>query len=196
MRARITLLLSALVMLASGSGFAQSKEPKSDVVVARLSFDRTSVVWREHEGPSKVCIVLYRNGRYQLLRNTEKGTEFLEGELSPNQLRRVSTMLEGLDFQGGGANTVRQGSDSFEAEVHGSGKTMRYLWVDPDHQRPFPKSAIEVVNWLRNFKAEGASPLIFGEFSEQQVCPSETLLPLASELNQGLGASSCGSRPR
>jgi hypothetical protein len=115
--------------------------------------------------------------------DTEKGTEFLQGELTRDQLLRVSTMLEDLNFQSTKLSTIHRGSESFEAEVHRSGETTRYHWVDPDHQRPFPESAISVVNWLRNFKAYGASPLTLGEFSEQQVCPSqESLLPLSAGL--------------
>ena len=139
--------------------------------MALLSYHRVSVVWIPHQGHSWVCFALYRSGRYRVLMDTEKGTEFLEGELSPSQLSTVIRMLAGLDFQASEVGIVRQGSETFKAEVHVAGETQRYVWLDPDHQRPFPKSAKVVVDWLRDFKAEGASPLTLGEFSVQEVCP-------------------------
>lgn len=198
MRARIIMLMSLLVMLTSTSGIGKSKKkPDSDRLVARLAYKKISVIRSSQERSSRVCFALYRSGHYQVLRDTETGTEFLHGELSPYQLQRVSRMLKGLDFQTSGASVIRQGSESFEAEVHSSGKAKRYLWVNPDHLRPFPKSAIDIVYWLRNFKAQGASPLPLGEFSEQQSCPSETsLLPVTGDLQHGVGASSRGSLPR
>jgi TonB family protein len=141
-------------------------------LAARLSYHRVSAVWIPHQGHSWVCFALYRSGRYRVLKDTEKGTEFFEGELSPSQLSTVIRMLAGLDFQtSAGAGIVRQGSETFKAEVHVAGETQRYVWLDPDHQRPFPKSAKVVVDWLRDFRAEGASPLTLGEFSVQEVCP-------------------------
>jgi hypothetical protein len=194
MRDSIVTLITALTLFTSSTGLAQSKKADSDGLVARLSYDSMYLVdSRAQEGSPSVCLALYRSGRYQILMDTEKGTEFLQGTLSRDQLLRVSRMLEALDFQTGGASLIRQGAESFEAEVHRSGETAHYIWVDPDHQRPFPKSAISVVRWLRNFKAQGASPLTLGEFSWQHVCPSEEpLLPLTAAAHRESGAGSCG----
>jgi hypothetical protein len=49
-------------------------------------------------------------------------------------------------------DSVRQGSETLMAEVVRESKAMHYVWIDPDHQRPFPGSAISIVNWLENFK--------------------------------------------
>lgn len=194
MRNRLITLITALTLLTSSTGLAQSKKPGLDSLVARLSYASTyGVDWRQQEGSPNVRFALYRSGRYQVLIDTEKGTEFLQGELSRDQLFRVSRMLEDLNFQSSELSTVRRGSESFQAEVQRSGETTRYIWVDPDHQRPFPESAISVVHWLRKFKAQGASPLPLGEFSEQQICPSEKpLLLLSGGLQHEIGASACG----
>lgn len=193
MRDRIITLITALTLATASTGLAQSKKSASDSLIARLSYDRISAVRSEQEGSPKVCFALYRSGRYRVLMDTDKGTEFLQGTLSRDQFLRVSRMLEDLNFQTSEVSLVRQGSESFEAEVHRSGETTRYVWVDPDHQRPFPKSAMSVVRWLRNFKAQDASPLTFGEFSEPQICPSEKpLLPLSAGLRYEIGAVSCG----
>ena len=91
---------------------------------------------------------------------------------------------------------VNRGSESFEAEVVRGGETTHYLWVDPDHQRPFPKSASSVVRWMENFKPKGASPITVGDFSEQRICPSgkSPLLPLGADLNHETDGPSCGRR--
>jgi hypothetical protein len=185
-------IIAFLVLLTSCAALAQSKNPNSDSLVARLSYDRTSVVWQEKDGPSKVCLALYRSGRYQLLIDTVKGTQSLQGTLSRDQLMRIQRMVKDLDFQSSGVSTVLQGSESFEAEVDRSGKTQRYIWVDPDHRRPFPPSAMSLAHWLRNFKSQGASPLSVGEFNEQQICPSdEPLQPLSAALPRESGVDSC-----
>lgn len=194
MRDTIIPLFAALALLTSSTGLAQSKKPVSDGLIARLSYASTyGVDWRETEGSPNVCFALYRTGRYQVLMDTEKGTEFLQGELSKDQLLHVSRMLEDLDFESSEVSLIRRGSESFEAEVHRSGETTRYLWIDPDHQRPFPKSANSVVHWLRNFKAQGAFPLPNGKLNEQQICPSEKpLLPMTAGLQHESGAGLCG----
>ena len=94
-------------------------------------------------------------------------------------------MLEDLHFRSTEVSLVNQGSESFEAELVRASETTHYLWVDPDHQRPFPKSASFVVQWMENFKAKGASAITLGDFSEQQICPSgkSPLLPLSADLN-------------
>jgi len=116
MRDRIITLIVALALLTSSTGLAQSKKPVSDGLVARLSYDRTAVVWREQEGSPNVCFALYRSGRYQLLMDTEKGTEFLQGELTRDQLWRVSRMLEDLNFQSTKLSPIRRGSEWWTAE--------------------------------------------------------------------------------
>jgi hypothetical protein len=54
---------------------------------------------------------------------------------------------------------------------------MHYMWIDPDHKRPFPDSAISIVNWLQSFKASGASPLTLRELSETTICPPPSEKP-------------------
>jgi hypothetical protein len=196
MRDRIITLIAALALLIPSIGLTQSKKPVSDGLLARLSYASTyGVDWREQEGSPNVCIALYRSGHYQVVLEREKGTEFLQGELSKDQLLHVDGMLEDLDFEPSEVGLIRRGSESFEAEIHHSGATTRYLWIDPDHQRPFPKSAIGVVRWVRNFKAQGAFPLPRGEFTEQQICPSEKpLLPLTAGLQHAVDPGLCGGQ--
>ncbi|MGO8819538.1 MAG: hypothetical protein ACLQVG_33305 [Terriglobia bacterium] len=197
MRIRIIRrLVAGLAILIPSVGLAQSDRPVSDGLIARLSYASTYMVnWRQTEASPHVCIALYRSGHYQVVLEREKGTEFLQGELSKDQLLHVTRMLEDLDFESSEASLIRRGSESFEAEIHHSGETARYVWIDPDHQRPFPKSAIDVVHWLRNFKAAGAFPLPHGELNEQQICPSEKgPLPLTAGLRHAMDPGMCGGQ--
>jgi len=195
---RIITLIVGLTLLTPSVGLAQSMKSAPDDLIARLSYASTYVVdWRRQEGSPNVCIALYRSGHYQIVVEREKGTEILQGELSKDQLFHVNGMLDDLDFESSQAGLIRRGSESFEAEIHRPGGTTRYIWINPDRQRPFPKSAVDVVHWLRNFKAAGAFPLPHGELNEQQICPSQKpLLPLTAELQPAPGAGKCGRHER
>ncbi len=59
--------------------------------------------------------------------------------------------MKRLDLEGSGGGVIRNGSESFAAEIVRGNETIRYLWVDPDHQRPFPDSAVALINWLQGF---------------------------------------------
>ena len=114
MRPWTTALIATLAVFTSGTGLAQSKKPSGDRLVARLSYISTYAVdWTYQEGSPKVCFALYRSGYYQILRDTENGTAFLQGTLSRDQLLRVGRMLKNLDFQASEGSAIRRGSESF-----------------------------------------------------------------------------------
>jgi hypothetical protein len=176
MRPQITMLVATLTLFSPGIASAQSNQHGPDSLFARLSYSSTyGIDWRVEKGSPQVCLALYRNGYYQISRMTEGGTETLQGTLSRDQLLLIGRMLGDLDFQASAADVVRQGSESFIAEIVREGKALHSVWIDPDHQRPFPNSVISIVNWLRNFSAKGASPLTQRELSEQPICPPPTL---------------------
>jgi hypothetical protein len=87
-------------------------------------------------------------------------------------------MLKDLDFDGSRGGVVLQGAERFVAEITREGKTIHYVWMNPDHQRPFPNSAARVINWLQDFEAEGASPLTLRELSEHPICPPASAKPV------------------
>jgi hypothetical protein len=163
---------------------------------ARLSYSSGHIVdWRQEQGNPQICFALYRSGYYRVSRLTERGTETLQGTLSEDQVLRFRGMLENLDFQSSGGAVTRNGAEVFIAEVVRSRKTVHYVWIDPDHERPFPNSAMSVVKWLQDFKPEGSSPLTVRELSDQpSICPlaSKPMLPpLASWSPAVTGSSLC-----
>jgi hypothetical protein len=188
----LRLIRATLVLLISGAALGQSGTHNPDGLLARLSYRSGHFIdWRQERGNPQICFALYRSGYYRVSRLTEKGTETLQGALAEDQAIRLRNVLESLDFQSSSGAVIRNGAEVLVAEVVRDGKTLHYVWMNPDHQRPFPSSATGVVRWLYEFKPEGASPLTVREpFS---ICPnaSEPVLPLISSLNQGIVGSSC-----
>jgi hypothetical protein len=180
MRPQKTLLIVTLILFASSIlASAQSKEPGSDSLLARLSYNGgTSLIGDMQEGYPQSCFALYRNGYYQILRTSKDGTESFQGTLSQHQRLHLGRMLKDLDFEGSRGGVVLQGAERFVAEITREGKTIHYMWMNPDHQRPFPNSAARVINWLQDFEAEGASPLTLRELSEHPICPPASAKPV------------------
>ena len=88
---------------------------------------------------------------------TDGATKTLGGILTQDQLGAVTQLMKRLDFESSGGGVIGNGSESFVAEIVRGNETIRYLWVDPDHQRPFPDSAVAIINWLQGFTPQGAS---------------------------------------
>jgi hypothetical protein len=76
-------------------------------------------------------------------------TENLRGTLSEEQVSQVARLFKKVDFDSKGGGIVRQGSETFVAEIVRGGQTARFIWLDPDHQRPFQDAAASVIRWLR-----------------------------------------------
>ena len=191
-------LRTTLTLLILGLTFAQSRAYSPDSLLARLSYGSGRIIdWRQEQGNPQICFALYRNGYYQVSRLTEGGPETLQGTLSEDEAVRFRSMLGNLDFQSSGGAVILNSAEVLEAEVVRKGKTMHYIWIDPDHERPFPKSAMSIVKWLHDFKPEGASPLTVRELSDQpSICPvaSQPMLPLFASLNPQVGGPLVNSR--
>jgi hypothetical protein len=129
---------------------------------------------------------------------TEK-TEVLQGTLSQDELNSVSRMLSKLDPEKSSkAVMVEKSSELFVALLVRRDGTESYTWIDPDHQRPFPTAALSIVNWLQNFKAQGASPLLLNEMAEVSICPPPSVTPVpavASVMGTHAG-STCDPKAR
>lgn len=154
---------------------AQASQPdkqNAKNLLARLSYDSTYVADERGERRSpRVCFEVYRDGRYRVSRATVSGTENLGGKLTPKQLNLLANLLKKVDFENQGGGIVRQGAETLVAEIARADGKARYIWVDPDHQRPFPEAAARVIRWLQDFKAQGASVLTAPELSTMQICP-------------------------
>jgi hypothetical protein len=196
----VLALIGALALLNSPTAPPQSKEHPADDLVARLSYGST-YFWDQNQDRSpQICFALYRDGYYRLSRKSRSapdGTESLQGTLSSDQLARIRTLLKNLDVETGEVGAIRKASESFIAEVVRDGKTVHSVWIDPDHERPFPDSAIRVVNWLQDFEDQGSSPLTLHELSDRPICPSASekpLHPVIASLDGTSRGSLCESR--
>jgi hypothetical protein len=178
---RVIALIAAFAFLNSSAASAQSKEHSSDDLLARLSYSSTYLRDVNDDHSQQICFVLYRDGYYRItgkIRNTQDGVENLQGTLSPEQLTRLRTLLNSLPSRTSEIGAIRKASESLPAEVVRDDKTVHFVWIDPDHERPLPDSAIRVVNWLQDFKAQDSSPLTLRELSDQPICPSASEKPL------------------
>lgn len=178
-----TIFALSLCVIFQASSFSQTNSPhnpEQGTVLARLSYASTYlVVGNEEKYLPSVCFEVYRDGHYRIVRATTKGAhENRAGKLSQDQFETISKMLMQLDFSSGPGAVIRKGSESFVAEVPNGAEERRLLWVDPDHQRPFPDSVAKVIGWLRSFNSEEAVPFQRLELSTDPVCPRISPTPL------------------
>lgn len=190
-----TIFALSLCVIFQASDFSQTDsphKPEQGTVLARLSY--TSRYFRGHGNGEKylpsVCFELYPDGHYRIVRTRRKGSpthlgpvpENRAGKLSEDQFDTISKMLTQLDFSSSpGAVVIRKGSESFEAEIPNGAEERRLLWIDPDHQRPFPESAVKVIGWLAEFQnSEDATPFDVPQRTTDPVCPRPSQTPLAA----------------
>jgi hypothetical protein len=95
-----------------------------------------------------------------------------------DQFAQLTHILSTLDAQGPNGGFVQQGSESLIAEIIHDGESKHYLWMNPDHQRPFPGSILNLISWLQSFKPVGAAPLTLRELSSDPICPRSSFQPL------------------
>jgi hypothetical protein len=187
-----TAMLCSVILqncLAAQTGPPNGQKPNN--LLARLSYNSSYLAdGREQQHSPRICFELYRSGRYRMSRMTKATTENLGGVLSQDQLSLVTKMLKRLDFDSSGGGIIRQGSESFAAEIVRGDQTTHYVWVDPDHQRPFPDSAVSIINWLQGLTAQGASPLTVPELSTDPICPrisDKPVQPVAASAHRVSG---------
>lgn len=187
-----TIFALSLYVIFQVSSFSQAdspQKPEQGTVLARLSYTSTYfhvVNENEEKYLPRVCFELYRDGQYRIVRTATKGApprlgpraENRAGKLSQDQFETISKMLMQLDFSSSPGGVIRKGSESFVAEVPNGAEERRLLWVDPDHQRPFPDSVAKVIGWLRSFNSEEAVPFNVPELSTDPVCPRFSQTPV------------------
>lgn len=187
-----TIFALSLCVIFQASSFSQTDSPQKPgqgAVLARLSY--TSTYFHVANGDEekylpRVCFELYRDGQYRIVRTATKGApprlgpraENRAGKLSQDQFETIGKMLMQLDFSSSPGGVVRKGSESFVAEIANGFEKRHLLWVDPDHQRPFPESAAKVIGWLRSFNSEDATPFNVPELTTDPVCPRISQTPL------------------
>ena len=189
---RITLMVAVAVLCCASSPAQSTKHDQDDSAIARLSYrSGYGVDWRQQNDSPRICFALYRNRDYKIFRVTEDGSKSVHGKLSDDEFVRVVKMLRKLGSETNRGGFILRGSESFIAEIMRADKTVHFVWVDPDHERPFPDSVMKIVNWLQDFAASGASPLTLRELSDDPICPSASEKPIQPAISRLQTPGSC-----
>jgi len=189
MRLKLTLVLTTSILCTSTVGSAQTERPDGDTPVVRISYGNWYVGdWSERQS-SRICFALYDGGYYQRVTLTKNGSEeALHGTMVPSEVSRLRKLVKAFDVNSSGPGGVREGSESLIVDIVHDRGANRHEWVDRDRQDPFPDSAVRIVHWLQNFRAEGAEVLTLRELGEQRICPPGSLKPLQPALSDLLPA--------
>jgi hypothetical protein len=181
-----TLLIAAILLVASVS-IAQEAKPSADAaLMARLSYDNSG--FAQPGSVMHVCFAVSKDGDYRIVRSLDDGhTQRLHGNLPKEEFRQLSNLLEGADFRnlsGNGGGLIRQEAETFAAEIAAGGRwhddghgtkwlepeSWRLQWLNADGETPFPSPVAKVVDWLKRFEPKNAKRFENTEFPD--VCPS------------------------
>jgi len=189
----LKVVFSAAVLLVSVSLWAQAVQQDSDLM-ARLSYDRSTVVAREGEGVRQICIAVSRDGEYRIVRSLESGqTQRLQGKMAKEPLEQLKAMLDSAGFQalsGNHGGLIRGEAETFGAEIPLAGsepapgieiapnphmqneipRAHRLQWLHADGESPFPAPVSKVVQWLKHFQPTHAETV--EDVQYRDVCPS------------------------
>lgn len=199
-------ILSGLVLtlLTSVICYPQVKQysvKPSAPLLARISFDSSFPA--EAGDSSHICIAVYESGLYRLLKveavkANRLNPPILQGTLSKEELDHFRGLLRNLRSNRRQDGIIRQGTESFIADIVVEGKSARYTWDDSDYRDPFPGPIRKVVSWLQDFKAKDSTEFELHELSNVQgPCPSMNdtpVQPIEAGLIPEPNASRCDSR--
>ena len=177
---RVATLIAAVLLLFSATASPQSNLHHPDTLIARLSYQSTyGIDWRDQHDSPRICFAVYMGGHYRMMRLAQNGMQTVQGNLSGDEFASLRAMLRDLhsDADGGGG-IIRQGSESFSAEIARGGGTIKIQWINPDHEHPFPRSTMQVVAWLQQFRDRDAVRLTVRELSEQPICSPASTKPV------------------
>ena len=197
---RKTLLLAAILLLASVS-IAQKATPSTDAaLLGRLSYDNSG--FAPPGSVTHVCFAVSKNGDYRILRSSNDGhTQSLHGNMPKEEFRHFSNLLKAPEFRdlsGNGGGLIRQEAETFSAEIavrgrwHDDGygtkwlepQTWRLQWLNADGETPFPTPVAKLVDWLKKFEPRNARRFEATEFPD--VCPSGGMRLVQPSISQSL----------
>jgi len=195
-----TLLMAAILLVASIS-FAQERASSADAFpMARLSYDNSGFV--QPGSVMHVCLAVSKDGDYRIVRSLDDGqTHRLHGNMSKEELRQLNNLVEAADFRnlsGNGGGLVRQEAQIFAAEIPSGGRwhddghgtkwfepeNWRLRWLDADGKTPFPSPVAKVIEWLKQFDPKNATQFEKTEFPD--VCPSGRLTLIQPSISENL----------
>jgi hypothetical protein len=195
-----TLLIAAIVLVASVA-IAQEATPSADAaLMGRLSYDNSGFV--QPGSVMHVCFAVYKDGGYRIVRSFNDGhTQRLHGNMPKEEFRQLSNLLAAAEFRnlsGNGGGLVRQEAETFAAEIalegrwHDDGHGTKWLepeswrlqWLNPDGETPFPTPIAKVLGWLKRFEPKNAKRFENTEFLD--VCPSGGLRLVQPWISENL----------
>ena len=115
--------------------------------------------------------------------------------MSDEQRKELASRLDAPGFRalsGTRGGLLRQGSESFIAEVPRQSGLQRLLWMIPDAQSRFSKPVADIVDWLRDFQPKGATTLLPTDFPD--VCPQvgiSAVTPAVASKSKATSPNSC-----
>ncbi len=177
-------LLTVSFLVISFSMWAQEADHHDSALLARLSYERSTVVWKA--GEQNVCVAVTRDGEYRIVRALDDGqTQRLRGKMPKDQLQQLAQLLGAAKFRalsGDHGGLIRQDAEVFAAEIPGSMReradgtrkwierdAWRLQWLNADGESPFPASVAKVVEWLQHFEPKNGKSFVYAEFPD--VCP-------------------------
>jgi hypothetical protein len=177
--------LISLLLIPLGVWAQESNHRTDSDLLARLSYENSSVVWPPVV--RHVCVAVTRDGEYRIVRSLVHGeTQRLRGKMPKEQLQQLTELLEAAEFRalsGDHGGLVRRDAEVFGAEiprpmrehVDGARKwrerdVWRLQWLNADGESPFPGSVGKVVDWLQHFQPKDGKPFLYAEFPD--VCPT------------------------
>jgi hypothetical protein len=195
-----TLLMAAILLVASPSIAQEVTHPPDSNLMARLSYDNPSVT--RLGDVRRVCIAISRDGDYRMLQLLAIGrTQRRQGKIPKEEFLQLRTLLRDSDFRnlsGSGGWLIRQQAETFAAEIaaggrwHDDGHGTKWLepeiwrlqWLNADGETPFPSPVAKVVDWLRGF--EPKNPKRFENTEFPDVCPSRGLSLVQPSISENL----------
>lgn len=179
-----TLLIPAILLVASISIAQEVYHSVDSELMARLSYDNSGAVQRGNT--RHVCIAVSRDGEYRIVRSTNTGQlERLHGKMPKEEFSYLSKLLGATEFRnlsGYHSGLVRQEAETFAAEIPVSESShldrarqwpepaWRLQWLNGDGGNPFPASVSKLADWLKGFQPKDGKTFEYIEYPD--VCPT------------------------
>jgi hypothetical protein len=195
-----TLLMAAILLVASSSIAQERYLFRDPGLMARLSYDNSGVL--QQGNVRHVCIAVSRDGEYRIVRWTVlEPIERLHGKMPKEEFSRLSKLLGASQFRnlsGDHGGLILQESESFAAEIPLGDRgrddrtrawpeheaAWRLQWLNADGESPFPVSVSKLVDWLQDFQPKDAKSFEYAEYPN--VCPTGGLGLLQPSVAENL----------
>ncbi len=186
-----SLVVGLIVLIAvavSASDYDAQARDQDLSLLARLSYQNSSVQSPATQQSQHICLSVYVDGHYRVLRTNEAGyPQMQEGKLTNDQLNQLQFLLNSSDFRslsGSHGSLVRGKSENFIAEIPRAKNVQHVVFTIADETPRFPKAVAYVVKWLTNFTPVNAITIEQSEFPD--VCPRMQMSPV-EPVAEGFG---------